>query len=190
MLDLIPPPVPSEPERLADSKLEDTAPAAIPSVRLLTEAEIQTLAPVFAEQGAGLPDPATSFFVGSVDGDGVVNAFLVLQLKVHAQPLWIRPGHESVFRNLTSTAEQIVQERTGGNVWIYLFAPAGKLSRMAEVAGMHLEPWNVWSKLVEPISAPVEAKQPEREPSPRPKRVPIWQRDELPSSPPPKQEIQ
>lgn len=196
MLELIPPPAPSEQETKPASELE-AQPLAVktqaqPTVRLLTEAEIQTLAPVFAEQGTSLPDPSTSFFVGTVDDEGSVTSFLVVQLRVHAEPMWIKPGHESVFRSLVHAAEQTIQERTGGGCDVFLFAPAGKIARLAEVSGMRTEPWVVYSKTIAPID-PVEPKydhavvvQQVGVAAPK-KRVPIWQRDDSPLS---KQEIQ
>lgn len=117
--------------------------------RLLTPAEIATLEPIFAQRGATLPAPEHSYIVGTTDSLGNVTAFLVVQLKLHAEPLWIAPGHETAFRPLVREAERILIERVAGNVDVFLFAPAGKVAKMAEVAGMRLEPWMVYSKTVE-----------------------------------------
>lgn len=172
MLEMLPLPE-AEPE---SPKEPTAAPSPGTPVRLLTEEEIQTLAPVFEQQGAVLPDPSTSFFVGSVDDSGSVCSFLVVQLRVHAEPMWIKPGHEGTFRSLVHTAESIIAERTGGGCDVFLFTPAGKIARLAEVAGMRQEPWTVYSKHISPTEPP----QPDPEPEPiaavKPKRVPVWQR--------------
>lgn len=195
MLELIPPPkseddvkqvqaiqsAPAEVIQLAlplNSESEESLPVPTTPVRVLTEAEIEILKPIFAEQNADLPDPRFSFFVGSVTPQGEVTSFLVIQIKTHAQPMWIKPGHEGIFRSLVHAAEKVIQERTGGNVWVYLFAPEGKISRMAERAKMFLEPWKVYSKMVPPAEVPAKEMQPDPSPTSKPKRVPIWQRDE------------
>jgi hypothetical protein len=124
------------------------------STRLLTPSEISSLEPIFKEHGAqDLPDPATSFVVGSVDANGKVVAFLVMQLKVHAQPMWIQPGHEALFRSLVNIAEKTISERVNG-CWIYLFAEAGRHSKLASHVGMKLEPWNVYSKFIKAEAVP------------------------------------
>ncbi len=121
--------------------------------RLLTSDEIATLAPIFAAEGSSdLPDPATSFVVGVIVTDAGVEcivAFLVVQLRVHAEPEWIRKGYEKFHTSLIHTAERIINERIPGGCDVFLFAPAGKIARMAELAGMRMEPWVVMSKRLE-----------------------------------------
>jgi hypothetical protein len=121
-LDLLPPP--------------NGDPAPDSSVRILTEAEIATLEPTFAEHGVLLPDPSSSFIVGSVD-QGQVVAFLVVQLRIHAEPMWIKPGHQSLFSSLVHVTEKLLAERAAP-CDVFLFAPAGKVSTLAEKAGMRL----------------------------------------------------
>ena len=178
MLDLIPPPnAHAEAPAHEDSKSEETVQAVSSPVRLLTEEEVQSLAPVFAENGSPLPDPSTSFLIGTVDaGTREVTSFLVVQLRVHAEPMWIKPGHEAAFRGLVHTAERIIQERTGGGCDVFLFAPAGKIARMAEVAGMRTEPWVVYSKTIPLLEQPAPQ-------TARAKRVPVWQRDSAAKEP-------
>lgn len=125
-------------------------PASQPSkyspVRLLTDAEIATLEPIFREQGAVLPDPAISCIVGVVEDEKVV-AFIVLQLKLHAQPVWIEQGKSGLFESLVHGAEKIILERTGPQR-VYLFTLEGRLTEMAVAMGMQVEPWVVSSKYV------------------------------------------
>src|SRR5579859_6096209 len=112
--------------------------ASTREIRVLTDEEVASyVAPQYAETGNQLPDPAISCFVGVVE-DGEVLAFLGLQLKLHAQPMWIKPGHQALFQPLVHAAEQVILERTGSGTWVYLFAPAGKLSQLAQAMGMQL----------------------------------------------------
>lgn len=136
-IDMLPPPVENEP---------------VPEIefRVLTPEEIKkAVEPEFAKTGNPLPDPAISTFVGAVLA-GEVIAFLCLQLKLHAQPLWIADGYASVLQRLVTAAENTILSRTGPQ-WVYLFAPAGRLSQLAQMMGMQLEPWVVLSKLVQPV---------------------------------------
>src|SRR5882724_2554941 len=110
--------------------LPDIKPEPEHEIRLLTADEISTLLPVFEQEAADLPDPATSFIIGAADPtDGHIAAFLVTQLRVHAEPMWIEPGPENLFRRLVRATERTITERAG-LCDVFLFAPAGKVSRM------------------------------------------------------------
>jgi len=156
-LDMLPPPARGEQpnEQLHDAGLDTT------SVRLLTPEEVASLAPIFAEAGGQMPAPEHSFVLGSVAPDGHVVAFLVVQLRVHAEPMWIEKGYERLFGSLVHTAEQTIAERVPGGCDVFLFAPAGKVSMLASKAGMRLEPWTVWSKHVEGVIVPEDDVKPE-----------------------------
>lgn len=127
-------------------------------VRLLTAAEIQQVVPVFERQGTSLPIPQESAFVGAVDPNGVVVGFLVVQVQLHAEPMWIEQGNEHIFARLVSTAEKLISEKFGSRI-VYVFAPAGKVARMAQLVGMQIEPWVVLSKVIEPAE-PVQPVSP------------------------------
>ncbi len=116
--------------------------------------------PIFAREGGELPPPEHSFFLGSTAPDGHVVAFLVVQLRVHAEPVWVEKGHESVVMSLVHAAEQTISEKVPGGCDVFLFAPAGRVSTLVAKAGMRLEPWAVWSKHVDGV-VPV---QPEVDP--------------------------
>lgn len=128
MLDLLQPP----------SKIE---------YRELTPDEVTSLIPIFQGQDAVFPRPEYSRFVGAVEG-GKVIAFIVLQIQLHAEPMWIEDGKSYVFKSLIAEAERTIL-RTSGPQLVYLFAPAGRVAQMAASMGMQLEPWVVLSKLVE-----------------------------------------
>lgn len=129
----------------------EAAGAAPPAIRFrpLTPDEItKFVAGDYAHAGAELPDPAISKIIGALQDDQVI-AYLVLQLKLHAQPLVIRSGYQNVLSGLVHAAEAHILS-TAGPQWVYLFTPAGKLTQLAASMGMALEPWCVMSKLVQP----------------------------------------
>lgn len=135
-IEFLPPPVSQPPE-------------AGLQFRELTPTEIASTEHIFRATGNPLPDPAISTFIGAVEG-GKVLAFLVLQIKLHAQPMWIEDGHSELFSRLVKTAEQTILRKCGAT-WVYLFvAPDTVLEDLAEVSGMAKEPWAVMSKLVAP----------------------------------------
>lgn len=124
------------------------APSGDLSVRELTPQEVATLSPVFKQAGADMPDPAVSTFVGAVK-DGAVLGFLVLQLKLHCEPMYVTEGHSDLFLPIVKAAERLILQRTGVQ-YAYLFAPAGRVSRLAQTMGFSVEPWVVMSKLIAP----------------------------------------
>lgn len=116
-------------------------------VRVLSVEETEQLAPIFEAQKVSLPDPAYSFIVGALKDGKVTNNFLVAQLRLHAEPLHLEAGSEHLFRLLVRTMYKEIAERLG-TTDVYLFAPDGMVSKMAETAGMEREPWNVYSTTV------------------------------------------
>ena len=137
--------------------------------RMLTPDEIQAhVLPDYERSGNPLPAPSDSTFIGALESDQVV-AYLCLQVKLHAQPLVIRPGHSDILKSLIRAAESHILS-TIGPTWVYLFTPAGRLSQIASTMGMQLEPWCVMSKLVapEPPERPAFEIVPAREPDPGP----------------------
>lgn len=116
-------------------------------VRVLTEDEVSSLQHIFMEQKAIFPNPQTSFFVGAVEPGGRVVAFLCFQLQLHAEPMHIEHGYERVFSRLIEVGEKILLERVGPCL-VYTFTPAGKITKLAQAAGMQIEPWVVMSKIV------------------------------------------
>jgi len=136
MIEMLPPPIATETPKSKDG------------VRELTADEIKTVEYLFTEKGHPLPNPNESTFVGYIR-EGKVIGFIVLQIKLHAEPMWIENGHSDIFSALVREAERTVLRRCGP-AWVYTFAPAGKVSQLAQAAGMQLEPWNVFSVLVMP----------------------------------------
>lgn len=117
-------------------------------VRTLTPEEIQSVEHIFLATGNPLPNPSISRFIGAVEG-GLVRAFLVLQVKLHAEPMWIEPGWQHLFRRLVLTAEQEILSTCGPSV-VYMFAPFSnpKISQLGLSMGMQIEPNTVLSKFV------------------------------------------
>lgn len=124
-------------------------PSDIPAdIRELTAKEIESISHMFKEAGADMPSPNLSTFIGAVSGDRVIG-FLVLQLRLHAEPLWILPGYSNLFMPLVGKAEEILLNKVG-TCRVYTFVPAGKTAQLAQAMGMQMEPWVVMSKLVTP----------------------------------------
>lgn len=130
--------------------LPPSTPTSRDGIRELLPDEIESVRHLFEARGAALPDPQISTFVGAVR-DGKVVGFLVLQARLHAQPMWIEDGQSGLFQAIVSAAERVIVGKAGPQ-WVYLFAPAGRVSQLAQTAGMQLEPWVVLSKLVQPQS--------------------------------------
>jgi hypothetical protein len=118
--------------------------------RVLTPEEVESLRPIFEANSAELPDMSVSTFVGCVK-DGEIIGFIVLQIKLHAEPMWIKDGQSQIFSRLVNTAENVIITQCGPQ-WVYLFCPAGRVSQLASAAGMQAEPWVVFSKLVTHVS--------------------------------------
>lgn len=116
-------------------------------IRVMTPEEVAAEESVFAAQGASLPDTRYATFIGVFRGGKRV-AFLVLQIKLHAEPLLIEEGHSAVLGPLVSFAERYILEKCGPQ-WVYLFAPAGRTAQLAQAMGMQLEPYVILSKLVQ-----------------------------------------
>ncbi len=136
-------------------------------IRELTPEEVQSVAYIFADNGSVIPQFAT--FVGAVENDKVLG-FIVLQPKLHAEPMWIAPGQSQLFQAIVNEAEKTVLRKAGPQ-WVYLFAPAGKISQLATAMGMGIEPFVVMSKMVtsdlppRPVTQFVSSEDIERYPS-------------------------
>jgi hypothetical protein len=116
-------------------------------VRVLTPDEVESLRSIFVEQRAVFPNTDYSFIVGAVEPGGRVVAFLCFQLQLHAEPMHIEPKYQHVFKRLIDVGEKTLLERVGPCL-VYTFTPAGKITQLAQAAGMQMEPWVVMSKLV------------------------------------------
>jgi hypothetical protein len=116
--------------------------------RPLNPAEIESVRHVFESANSPMPQEGYSTFIGALQDNKVIG-FIVLQLKLHAEPMWIEQGHSEVFQPIVKAAEKHIL-RTCGPQWTYLFAPAGRISQLAQTMGMQIEPWVVLSKLVMP----------------------------------------
>lgn len=120
-------------------------------VRPLSVEECKALEPIFAERGVELPDPRWSTIIGCVTDGKVTNNFLVVQLRIHAEPMHLED--ENLIHRIVSVAEEYIARKCG-TVDVFLFAPAGRIARLAQLAGdMRVEPWVVLSKRVEGVAA-------------------------------------
>lgn len=111
------------------------------TVRVLRPDEIAQLEPIFKERGVDMPDPATSFFIGALDGNGkVTQNFLVGQMRFHAEPLHLESGGEHLFRPLARAMYDEIVKRYG-TTDVFLFAPGDHIVKMAEIMGFERDPW-------------------------------------------------
>lgn len=114
------------------------------SYRVLTPEEIERVKPIFDERKVAMPQGG--IFIGAIE-NGRVIGFLVLQLKLHAEPMWIAPGKSQIFPSLVATAENYILQNSGP-AYVYLFAPEGRVSEMAEAMGMTHNSEQIWYKLL------------------------------------------
>jgi hypothetical protein len=117
-------------------------------IRELTPEEIKSQEYRFKERGCELPDPRTSNFVGVIR-NGKIVGFGVVQLLLHAEPFVLDDGESAQFVPLVREVEKLILKKCGP-MWVYLFAPAGRITQLAQTMGMQLEPWCVLSKLIQP----------------------------------------
>jgi len=146
-IEFLPPPDATPTDAPEESENSSTAPV---QYRVLTQEEVASLVPIFDQFGGSMPDPNSSFFLGAVAGGEVVG-FLVVQLAVHAEPLWVRADYKHIMRPLIrATEEQIARNcGPGRHVDVFAFVPPGNVARtVQEVASMRVEPWMVLSKRV------------------------------------------
>lgn len=115
-------------------------------VRILTSNEIKTLIPLFEERGAELPE--WGVVVGSVR-DGEVVGFIILQYKLFAEPMWIKPGHSEEFFPIINKAEETILS-TSGPQWVYTSTTLEKVTDIALGMGMEQLPEKLFCKLVVP----------------------------------------
>jgi hypothetical protein len=121
-------------------------------IRELTLDERDLIKPVFQVQNTEMPDPRYSTILGVIR-KGKIVGFGVLQLKLHAEPVYLEDGESGQFIPLVSAMEKTALQKCGP-CWVYLFAPAGRVTKLAQTMGLQLEPWCVLSKLVTPEAPP------------------------------------
>lgn len=134
------------------------------TVRVLRPDEIAQLEPIFKERGVDMPDPATSFFIGALDGNGkVTQNFLVGQMRFHAEPLHLESGGEHLFRPLARAMYDEIVKRYG-TTDVFLFAPGDHIVKMAEIMGFERDPWVSMSTRIygNPVGQSGQSVQPDR----------------------------
>ena len=127
---------------------KESAPQDTGKARELTLEEVKSVDHYFHEAGVQPPNSAYATYVGVVEG-GKVLGFIVLQAKLHAEPMVVEPGHSDLFLPILKEAERVIITKCGPQ-YVYVFAPAGRVSQLASSMGMTLEPYNIYSKLVAP----------------------------------------
>jgi len=169
-IEFLPPPrSSSEASERVDSLQASTAPiptstgdgasatARASSPHELTPDELEQAHRIFASEGAAPPDPANSILIGTTDSNGLITSFIGVQPMVHIDPLWISPGAEHELRGLIQAAESAIRARLvpGAACKVFVFAPDGRVARMAELNQMSRESWTVYSKVIQNESGPI-----------------------------------
>lgn len=87
-------------------------------IRKLDLAEWEQLSPIFQERNDELPDPNLATILAAFK-DGKIVSFIVLQLKLHCEPIYVMPDHSDTFLPLINNAKvfigSIIQKET--EVW-------------------------------------------------------------------------
>ena len=129
----------------------DAAPVESKSyeVRALTDDEAKVLEPIFTKQGVEIPKAPYATIIGAIENGKVTENFIVVQYRVHAEPMNLVDSN--LIHRLVGAAEDYIARRIG-TCPVFVFAPAGKVARLAQQAGgMAVEPWVVMSKWVNAI---------------------------------------
>ena len=118
------------------------------NIRVLAAEEWDKLKPIFAEYTAPVPRPEVATAIVAENEAGEIVGLLMLQLTLHAEPLWIRGDqqHNGLWRDLHHEME-VQFAKTGGTY--YAFAPRGGMAKITEAVGMEKLPWIVYKKEVE-----------------------------------------
>lgn len=114
--------------------------------RFLPESEWHKLEAIFDEYGSQPPAKGLGK-IAIAEDNGQIVGFVVLQLVLHAEPLWIREDHRQTdtvsWRRLLNMvgecAAQIGKE-------YYVFIPDERAAHIAKVAGLSPLSWRIWRK--------------------------------------------
>lgn len=115
--------------------------------RFLSEpAEWGRLSKIFAEHKAEVPTPETSAIVVAEVENEIVG-FLVLQVQLHTEPLWIHPRYRGVvsWRRMLEEITTLVQSGGQMNCY-YTFADNSRMESLLQRAHYRKLPYTVWVK--------------------------------------------
>jgi hypothetical protein len=120
------------------------APSAATAYRLLRHDEWDRIAPIFEQQGHVVPHPEIANVAIAESADGQILGFLMLQMVLHAEPLWIDESERGKvsWKRLLGVLESLFE----GPSCYYVFAPDEHVARMAEAVGMEKLPYAVFQK--------------------------------------------
>lgn len=116
------------------------------NIRVLEGHEFPKLESLFADNGVALPNPDFSEIIVAEDQNEIVG-FLVAQLVLHTEPVWIKPEHrgKGLWRDLHLMAQKSI-----GDQEYFAFAPDDRISHMAESVGLKKMPWSVFKREINP----------------------------------------
>lgn len=115
------------------------------TARILPGREWGSVAEIFAEHGATLPDDDFAR-IGVEEDGGQVVSFLAAQLVMHMEPLWQHPAYRGrlSFRRLLRLLES--EAGITENCAYYSFSTSDQVARIMKAAGLKLLPWQVWQR--------------------------------------------
>lgn len=109
-------------------------------VRRLTKDEWSRLDPVFLAQFNEMPPDRRVAAVYIAEEKGDIKGMLCLQMILHAEPLWVKPGTNWAVRPLIKALERDFPDMD------YCFAhiKEDRVASFAERLGMKLMPWKIY----------------------------------------------
>jgi hypothetical protein len=111
--------------------------------RLLPHAEFERLKDLMCSEGCGdsMPDPRFCRVIVA-ERDNVIVAFLVCQVAIHMEPLWIAPEERGSvnWRRMVHMHEENLLSP------FYVFAPNERIASMCKAVGMQKQNWEVFMK--------------------------------------------
>jgi hypothetical protein len=117
--------------------------------RKLEKNEWDRLKPIFEVEEWPMPSRDLATAVVAEDAEGQICGLLILELKLHAEPLWIRPESKGsvTFRGLASVmAEQVIgiADKLPENAAVYFLTSQENVGKLAEPLGFQPMEERVW----------------------------------------------
>lgn len=105
----------------------------------------RTVEAEFKRRGVVAPSKTSARVFAAIENDEVVG-FLVVQLVVHAEPIWIHEDYRGKvnWQKLVRMGEDFLGRNTGREY--YAFAPNDHIEAMCEIVGMEKMLWIVYRK--------------------------------------------
>lgn len=111
---------------------------------MLDVSEWDLLAPIFAANGVGLPDPRFAMICATFDENNIITAFITCQLAMHAEPLVVfKP------QALNSLIHGMEDELRASGVKSYYTFVSGLSEELSKFYDLKKLPLNVYQKTLD-----------------------------------------